>query len=106
MQVSASPSVLGTTVHWNFDERLEIHTKRFEIEVFPDMFHDQVQVHMSPASCRATIISGLASGTAHSVRVIAVYCDDARAESDTVHFANSGIHAPISYNYTSGMISK
>ena len=105
MQVSASPSVLGTTVHWKFDESLEAHVKNFEIEVFPDMFHDQVQVDVSPASCRATIITGLASGTAYSVRVIAVYCDDTRAESDAVHFTNSGIHLRTSCIYVNGMLN-
>jgi hypothetical protein len=93
--VSASPSVLSTTVHWNFDEGLETYIKIFDIEVFPDMFHGRAQVHTSPASNRVTTISGLASGSAHSVRVTAVYYDETRAESDLVHFTNL-VHEPPS----------
>ena len=66
--------------------------KKFEVEVFPDMFHDQAHVHTSPASSRVATVSGLALGTAHNVRVIAIYYDDARAESDIVHFTIPGTY--------------
>ena len=88
--VSANLSEYTTTVHWKFDEGLETRMKHFDIEVFPDMFCDQTQVHTSPASSRAATISGLASGTAHSMRVTAVYYDDTRAESDVIHFTTPG----------------
>ena len=60
--------------------------KEFVVEVIPDMFHDQAKEHISSASSRVATISGLASGTAHTVRVVAVYHDDARAESNVAHF--------------------
>ena len=76
--------------------------KKFHIAVFPDMFHDQTQVHTSPTSSRAAIISGLASGRAHTVRVIAVYYDDTTAESDAVQFTTPGmcIHSSLKHHLT------
>ena len=85
-QVSASASFLDAIVRWIFDEDLETYVKKFDIEVIPDMFHDGAKKHISPPSSRVAAISGLASGRGHTVRVIAVYCDDGRAESNIVHF--------------------
>ena len=60
------------------------------VEVFPDMFHDQARVHTSPASSRVATISGLASGTAHTVRVAAVYVDGTEAMSDNCFYTTPG----------------
>ena len=83
--VFASSSILSTNVHWRFDDKVQTRIEQFDIEV-------SSVVHTKLPGDRMATISGLPSGTAHSVRVIAVYKDGMRAMSEVHHFITPGRH--------------
>ena len=85
--VSASPSILSTNIHWRFDDKVQAQLQQFFVEVLSVMH--TVSSVMLPGDRMATI-SDLTSGTAHSVRVIAVFKDGTKATSETHHFTTPG----------------
>ena len=82
--MSASPSILSTNLHWRFDDKVQAQIQQFDVKITS-------VVHTKLPGDRMTTISGLASDTAHSVRVVAVYKDGARAMSEVEHFTTPGI---------------
>ena len=85
--ISVTPPILSTNVHWKFDDKFQTQIKTFLVEVSTNL---STAVHESPPSDRVATISGLASGTAHSVRVTAVYLDGYKARSHTVNVTTLG----------------
>ena len=77
--MSASTSILSTNVHWRFDDKVQAQIQQFDVEI-------SSAVHTKLPGDRMATISGLASGTAHTVRVIAVYKDGTKAMSGIDHF--------------------
>ena len=67
---------------------MQTQIKGFNIEISSDRFH--IQMHKKPPNDRIATISGLLSGTAHYVTVVAVYKDDFKATSEMVRFTTQG----------------
>ena len=67
--------MLSTNVHWRFDDKVQAQIKQFDVEI-------SSVVHTKLPEDRMATISGLASSTAHSMRVIAVYKDGTEAMSE------------------------
>ena len=84
MDVSATPSILSTNVHWKFDGKVEKQIMGFRMEVLLGTVCKEVNEIQSKA--RTATLSGLESGIACSVKVVAVYSDGARGKSTTVSF--------------------
>ena len=82
--VSASPSILSTNVHWRFDDKVQARIERFYVEIPSVMTQKRL-----PRDRMATI-TGLASGKAQGVRVVAVYKDDIKAMSAMDYFNTPG----------------
>ena len=90
--MSASPSILSTNVHWRFDDKVQAQIQQFDVEI------TSVVRTKLPGDRMATI-SGLVSGTDHSVRVIAVYKDGTKAVSKINQFTTPGEQNYIHINY-------
>ena len=92
--VSASPSILSTNVHWRFDDKVQAQIQQFYVEISSAMHEKKLPED------RMAAISGLGSGTAHSVRVIAVYKDGTKAMSEIDHFITPSKQAYCHMHFT------
>ena len=89
IDVSASPSVCSTNVHWKFDRNIEKEIKSFKVEISPGTCSND---RHAPPGARTKTLSGLESGVTYEVKVVAIYSDSTRAKSTTISFTTPGIY--------------
>ena len=89
IDVSASPSVRSTNVHWKFDRNVEKEIKSFKVNISPDTCSNDRD---APPSARTKTLFGLESGVTHNVKVVAIYSDTTRSKSTTISFTTPGIY--------------
>ena len=87
--MSASPSILSTNVHWRFDDKVQAQIQQFDVEI--SCKTSLMRKKMLPHD-RMAAIPGLVSGRDYTVKIIAVYKDDAKAVSQVEHFSTPGIY--------------
>ena len=95
-EVTLSPSILSTNVHWKFADNVQSRIRHFAIEYSSDV---GTSTKTEPPNVRVSTLSQLRSGQHYEVCVVAVYDDDFEARSDKISFTLPGKTIIMNFMY-------